>query len=247
MAPADASPPEESRRQAFVDTENRRHRSIIADAVKQMVLIIISRGLPNAYTILTKSDDKVVHFVAAACPTRGEACHVVSSSSLLIFAIYVLIGTRFLLTSWLYLSTTYRDDNPKKLRILPDAIGIFLTGVFIGVQSSYASEQWMTDFFLLFCLVLLIDVVFSVASVGMNWQAVKGEGLPQELCWVGNNFVFGIAAFITLVRSAPVRPDSSSAYALMLFAFLNCAISFGISWFGYFRAQRAAPKRWTMP
>jgi hypothetical protein len=242
MVPTDNSKPDESRRQDIVDAENRRNRSIIADAVKQMVLIIISLGFSNAYTIVSKSDDKVLHFFSATCET-GAKCHHVSGDSLLMFAIYVLIGTRFLLTSWLYLSTTYRDDNPKKLRILPDAIGIFLTGVFIGVQSSYASAQWIPDFFMLFCLILLIDVVSSLASLGMNWRAVKHEGLAQEIAWIGNNFAFGIATFVAVLKSPPFDPIGSGAHLLMPFALLNCAISFGISWFGYFRAKRVAPKR----
>jgi hypothetical protein len=95
----------------------------------------------------------------------------------------------------------------------------------------------MPDFFQIFCLVLLIDVVSSIVSVGMNWQAVKGEGLHQELFWIGNNVVFGIATFVA-VQEFPLRP-----YLVMTLAFLNCAVSFGISWFGYFRSKRLASKR----
>ena len=200
-----------------------------------MVLIIISLGLPIAYATLTKPDDVA----------NGNGRHFVdlSPATLMIFAIYVLIGPRFLLTSWLYLSTTYREDNPRNLRILPDAIGIFLTGVIIGVQSCYASEKSMPDFFQIFCLVLLIDVVSSLGSVGLNWQAVKGEGLPQELFWIGNNVVFGILTFVTLLKSPSFDPASSTVRSLMAYAFLNCAVSFVISWFGYFRAKRDASKR----
>jgi hypothetical protein len=225
---------EPRRRQGIVDAQNRRHRSIIADAIKQMVLIMISLGLPIAYTHLAKPD-KVA---------EGDGLHFfhLSPTSLVIFAIYVFIGTRFLLTSWLYLSTTYRDDNPRKLRILPDAIGIFLIGVLIGVQSCYASEKSMTDFFMLFCLVLIIDVVSSIASVGMNWQAIKGEGLYQELCWIGNNAIFGTLTFIAVPKSPPFYLADSTAHLLMAYALLNCAISFLISWFGYFRAQRIPSK-----
>jgi hypothetical protein len=125
MDPTGNSNSNDSRRQEIVDAENRSHRSIIADAIKQMVLIIISLGFPNAYTHLAKPDDIA----------KGSGLHFfeLSPDSRLIFALYVLIGTRFLLTSWLYLSTTYRDDNPKKLRILPDAMGIFLVGIMVGV------------------------------------------------------------------------------------------------------------------
>jgi len=222
-------------RQDIVDAENRRNRSIIADAIRQMVLIIISLGLPIAYNHLAKPDDVA----------QGHGLHFfqLSPASLLLFAIYVFIGTRFLLTSWLYLSTTYRDDNPRKLRILPDAIGIFLTGVIIGVQSCYASEKSMPDFFQIFSLVLLIDVVFSLASVAMNWQAVKGEGLFQELCWIGNNVVFGALTFIAVSKAPSFDPTDSTAHSLMAYALLNCLISFVISWFGYFRAKREASKR----
>jgi hypothetical protein len=233
MVTTDNTQPDEVSRQALVEAENRRNRTVIADAIKQMVLIIISLGFSTAYTLLSKPDEKGLHFFSLLCSRADTPCHV-DSSSLSIFAIYVFIGTRFLLTSWLYLSSTYRDDNPKKLRILPDAIGIFLTGVFIGVQSAYASVQWMSDFFMLFCLVLLIDVVFSIASVVINWEAVRGEGLRQELLWIGNNVVFGIAIMFALREPAPSPP------VLMALAFLNCTVSFGISWFWYFRSQRPA-------
>jgi hypothetical protein len=227
--------PDGIRRQAVVDAENRRNRNTVADAIRQMVLIIISLGLPFAFTHLAKPDD--------VAQGRGLHFFQLSPTSLVIFAIYVLIGTRFLLTSWLYLSTTYRDDNPRKLRILPDAIGILLTGVLIGVQSCYASEKSMTDFFMLFCLVLLIDVVASLVSVRMNWEAVKGDGLWQELCWIGNNVFFGTLAFVAVPTSYPFPLSDSTAHLLMAYALLNCAISFLISWFGYFRAKRVPSKR----
>jgi hypothetical protein len=225
-----------------VDAENRRNRGIIADAVKQMVLVIISLGFSNAFMILAKPAEKNLHLFSAACRAETESCPVVQYDSRLIFAIYVLIGTRFLLTSWVYLSTTYRDDNPKTLRILPDAIGIFLTGILIGVQSSYASADWMPDFFLLFLLVLLVDVISSVASIIMNLQAVKDEGLSQELWWIGNNFVFGIATFAVLIVHLPYDPTRWPAGLLMSIAFLNCAISLGVTWRGYFRAKRVPSK-----
>ena len=235
MVPSDKTKADEPRRQAIVDAENRRNRSIIADAIKQMVLIVISLGLPNAYTFLAKPDDVA----------RGSGLHFfeLSLNSRLIFAIYVLIGTRFLLTSWLYLSTMYRDDNPKKLRILPDAMGIFLVGIMVGVQSCYASQNSMSDFFQIFCLVLWIDVAFSLASVAVNWQAVKDEGLRQELCWLGNNVLFGTLTAVAVSQSPRFGPTSSTAHLLIACALLNCATSFVISWFGYFRSRRAPSNR----
>jgi hypothetical protein len=234
MTQIDSSRSDDSRRQDIVDAENRLNRNTIADAIRQMVLIIVSLGLPFAYTHLAKPD-KVA---------EGNGPHLfqLSHTSLVIFLIYVLIGARFLLTSWLYLCTTYREDNPRKLRILPDAIGIFVTGVLIGVQSCYASEKSMIDFFMLFCIALLFDVLCSTASLVTNWQAIKGEGLYQEMCWIANNLLFGMLTLFALPKSSPFNLADSTAQFLIVFAILNCLVSFVIAWFGYFRPKRLPSK-----
>jgi hypothetical protein len=207
-------------------SQNLRH-SIIADAIEQMVLVVISRGFSNAFVILVKPHDEVLHLFNAACGAEPKGCPQVQLCNLAIFLLYIL-----LLTNWLYLSITYRDNNPKKLWILPDAIGIFLTGLLIGVQSSYASADLKPDFYFVFSLVLLVDAAASIFSIRMNWEAVRGEGLCQELLWVGNNLVFG-AWILVLV----VSKDNSTGWPdaqLMAFAYLNSAISLLITW-GYFR------------
>jgi hypothetical protein len=228
---------EEEARQA---PENLRNQSIIADALKQMVLVIISLGFSNAFLVLVKPDDKVLHLFNAACGAEPKGCPLVQWDNLLIFLLYILVGTRFLLTNWLYLSTTYRDNNRNKLHISPDAIGIFLTGVLIGMQSSYASPGWMPDFFLVFSLVLLADTVASIVSIGLNWQVVKHEGLRQELWWTGNNLFFCVATSVLLVSHPPYNSTSWPGVLLMVVAFLNSLISLVITWLGYFRTNRVA-------
>ena len=233
----------EAVRQATVDRENQRNRGIIADAIKQFVLIVISLGFSNAFTILSRplmGADGLSHlFTHQGC----AACSLIKRESWLIFAIYTLIGARFLLTNWLYISTTYRDDNPKQLRIIPDAVGIFLTSIFIGIQSSYASADFMTDFFEIFCVILAVDVVSSFASIGMNRRQLIGDGLCQELLWVGNNLILGVASVGWILAYPPHDRTDRSVWPLMGLAFLNCAISFGITWYWYFRAGRAVWQR----
>jgi hypothetical protein len=241
--------------QADVDAENCRNRGFIADAIRQMVLLVISLGFTNAFGILLAKPDNdpeaaIPHLfcracVAAfreACGAPAGSCTAVTWPSFLIFSIYILFGTRFLLTSWLYLSTTYRDeDNPRRLRILPDAIGIFLTGVVIGLQSYYASVAFMSDFFLMVCLVLFVDVVSSAASIAVNRKAVEREGLRRELLWVANNMLCGVAMFILVLKYLHYGQLNWSVSLLVFLAFLNSLLSFLITYFGYFRAKRVGP------
>lgn len=231
MLPADKKTDAAAREKAIY-AENLLNRSIIADAIKQMVLVVISLGFSNAFTNLSKQPPLLP-----------------SGLSLEIFVIYILIGTRFLLTSWLYLSTTYRDtpnsdEHLKKLNIEPDAVGISLTGILIGVQSSYATVDNLRYFFCLFCLVLFVDVVSSAISLAINREVAKDKGLRHELYWILNNAVLGAAMFVVIVMYVPLDPGAVFApsgwpvVALMIAASLNCLISLGISWCGYFRPQR---------
>lgn len=220
---------------------HNRNRAAIADAIKQMVLIIISLGFANAFAILATPGDTAVkgpHLLDKMCAMAAGGCTGFAWDSLLIFTVYVLVGARFLLTNWLYLSAAYPDDNAKDMKILPDALGIFLTGLVIGVQSSYASAtspKTIADFFLLFCLVLGIDVVFSIGSIRLNRAVLKDGDLAQECLWAGNNVVFGIASFTLVLSMFPFDASSGTTWLLTLLALLNCMVSLAITYHGYFR------------
>ncbi|HXZ00628.1 MAG TPA: hypothetical protein VEI03_11545 [Stellaceae bacterium] len=224
--------------------ESNRNRSIVADALKQMVLVIISLGFANAVQILAepgKTAENGPHVVEWICLPANKSCHGFALDDLLIFAIYVLVGARFLLTNWLYLSTTYREDSPKDLKILPDAIGIFLTGVVIGVQSSYVTAKSgspIADFFLLFCLILSVDGVFSVISLAVNCSVLDYDDRAQEWRWLRNNVFFGILSLALVFWRPPLEPSSWRVYALIFLAFLNCLMSFHATYRGYFEPTR---------
>lgn len=228
-----------------VTAENRRNRSIIADAVKQMVLVVISLGFAKAFDLFlttpeTSATVRETRRLLAQCLQGSVPCPV-TPIAFLVFCVYLLFGTRFLLTSWLYLSTTYRDDNMSNPQILPDAIGISMTGVVIGMQSYYASEVTIADFFLMICVVLFIDVVSSVISVAVNKEAVEGEGLGRECLWICNNLIFGVAMFAVLANSK-YQPAPPCSQILIILACVNSLLSFGIAWNGYFRVHRYSTK-----
>jgi hypothetical protein len=219
--------------QAATKRQNRANQSTIADAVKQFVLIIISLGFSSAFGILTKAvADKLPHIYSHVCFVYDPTCQGFNLANLLVFAIYVLVGTRFLLTNWLYLTATYQNDNNKELVMWPDAVGTSLTGILIAIQSSYAAWVTVSDFFWWFLAILGIDVFFSVISLAVHWRTPGSKDWRREGLSMANNVIFGLLSLRVLVSSR----DSGW---LIFIAFLNSMVSFAISYRGYFRTWRS--------
>ncbi len=162
-------------------------RKAMNDAVSgillQFVVIIISLGLANAFTLFATQE-------------TFEPAYVLS------FGIYLLVGLRFLAANLLYLAYQYGREVQHPKRIYPDAIGMVVTGIVIGLQGSYvtsahaAAPHASFRFYVCLLIILAADAVFSVWSHALN--APDGEKFLDrgfkscDVRWVANNFVFAL-------------------------------------------------------
>src|SRR6516164_6840152 len=145
--------------------EIQSNRLALADMVKQFLLIVVSLGLTNAFSILANppgTDDtagKVIVRIVQQCPAAAPLsshCMTISWANGLICLIYILVCTRFLLSHWLFMSDVYtrRASTAPRRHLRFEAMGVFLTGILLGVQSSYAAENTLYDFVVLFTAIL---------------------------------------------------------------------------------------------
>lgn len=155
----------------------------VSGILQQFVVIIISLGLANAFTLFATQE-------------TFELAHVLS------FAIYLLVGLRFLAANLLYLAYQYGREVQHPKRIYADAFGMVITGVVIGLQGSYVTSihdsapNASARFYFCLLIILLVDAVFSIWSHAIN--AMEGErfldrGIAScDVRWVLNNVVFAV-------------------------------------------------------
>jgi hypothetical protein len=222
-------------------------RLALADMIKQFLLIVISLGLTNAFAILASppgADDavgKVIVRIFQQCtPSSSNSSHCanISLGNLFICVIYIMICTRFLLSHWLFLSNVYArqaSTGPRR-HIRIEAFGVFLTGILLGMQSSYAAVNTLYDFVALFAIILLIDSFVSFLSVVTFPTSLSLNDKLETVYWTVNNVFFCFLCGLVLWYIGRSRePDLKSFFYWLLIALVlaNCAISLCITLYNY--------------
>lgn len=221
-------------------------RAAIADFLRQFILLITSLAFTNAFTGLLRpsgSEGTLMPRLGGAAMTfhpDSAAAAAEPWASLPLFAIYILVGTRFVLVNWIYLSTLYGEasGSARQPRIAPDAVSIFLTGIGIGLLSYYCSAGLSYGFFVLLAAILLIDALCSLASLSVNRESMDEADRRSAIVWLANNLGFGLACLGLVLRLDWPTPPGAGAYRLLMaLAALNCAVSLANAYAGYLAAK----------
>jgi hypothetical protein len=219
------------------------NRAAIADLIKQFILLITGLAFANAFGILVRPPDLTgklrdpIGYVAmpSALDHLGDANGGVREN-VIIFLIFIVVGTRFLVVNWLYLTATYGESNglERQPSIIFDAIGVFLTGIGVGVLGFYATITLVHDFFVLLIAILLFDATASGLSLMKNRKLLHVDDKKKVKLWTLNNAVVGLISILVIWGAPRSEVDNFRYYALMAFAVSNCLVSVSIAYFAFF-------------
>jgi hypothetical protein len=229
-----------SRREGTLQTQDNRRQ--IPEMIKQFLVIIVSLALANAFHILTHRPDtdkdnivRIFQHYSAPYPAPVDSNQsIFDGGNLIVCIIYVLICARFLFHHWLYMSTVYADLNRPRQRIRFEAIGVVLTGIFLGVQSYYTAARTFYDFISLFTIILGIDFLISVPSLLEDRAVLFQNQKRGVLYWILNNIAFGLFFVFWLLHvGTSTEVDLTFWRLAIVFVVLNCGLSGCITFYNY--------------
>jgi hypothetical protein len=227
---------------AMTDEKRRALNTVVANILLQFVVLIISLGFANAFQL----------FAPQAAFDR----------SILAFAIYVLVGLRFLAANLLYLAYEYPQPSnepappnapaqPPPKKIYADACGMIVTGIVIGLAGSYVTEPPVPDhcamppcdapysaslrFYLCLLVILAADFGGSLWSHWVNRDKSKKFWPSLKSCdvrWILNNLIFGAIIAALLYF---LWHDRDLPDLLTLAIALISTIALGITFDGFWR------------
>jgi hypothetical protein len=247
-------------REGTLQPQDKRQQFL--EMIKQFLLIIVSLGLANSFQLLTHrpgtEPDKIIRIFQSYSARLLEDVNSDQSifgGNFIVCLIYVIICARFIFHHWLYLTIGYSHpdstakvgDHEPRQYLRYEALGVVLTGVFLGVQSYYAAVSTFYDFVALFTIIVLLDLGMSVASrwedrkfLRQNQNQRRRDGVRH---WIWNNTVFLLLFVLSLLYIGPsTKMDLTSwwLWLVILLVVINCGRSCYIT--SYYFASDAQSK-----
>lgn len=223
--------------------QTQEKRQQFPEMIKQFLLIIVSLGLANSFQLLTHrpgtEPDKIIRIFqpySARLPEPVNSDQSIFGGNFIVCLIYVIICARFIFHHWLYLTTVYAHldstaevglHKPRQ-HLRYEALGVVLTGVFLGVQSYYAVVRTFYDFVALFTIIVGVDFGMSVLSLWEDRKSLRHNQRRRRgvWYWIWNNTVFLLLfVFCLLYIGSSTKVDLKSWWLVILFVVLNCGIS----------------------